>query len=94
MIDLEDGDPKIIEKFIDFLYTRQYDDGSGAVESLPRTGSQRKKHKGNTVANTSQATLGSNGALQINTALYIAGEKYEYVSGHSHSLLRVNGPGE
>jgi hypothetical protein len=52
VIDLEDDGPKIIEKFIDFLCSRKYDDGSGAVESLPRTGSQRKKPKGNTVANT------------------------------------------
>jgi hypothetical protein len=35
VIDLEVDDPNIIEKFIDFLYTQQYDDGGSQDANNP-----------------------------------------------------------
>ena len=81
IIDLEGDEPAIIEKFINFLYTQQYDDGRGVDENLSKKGSGHKKNKANTVASTSHTLIASAEALHTNTALYIVGEKYEYVSG-------------
>lgn len=61
MIDLAVDDPDIVEKFIHFLYTQEYDDGRSTK----------------TATDTSKSTLEPSKASHVNTALYIAGEKWD-----------------
>jgi hypothetical protein len=76
VIDLEDDDPDIIEKLIQFLYTQQYDDGQSVGEKTSKR-TRRKSGKAPAVTDASQSKRKAAQALHINTALYIAGEKYE-----------------
>jgi len=96
VIDLEDGEPDIVEKLINFLYTHQYDDGRAVVNTKQCEAAKGSKAsmrqdfeadafsklgwitKTNTTARTGQS-MSSAEVLHINTALYIASEKYEYV---------------
>lgn len=92
MIDLKDDDSKIIEKCIDFLYTQQYDGGrpqtAADSKSTRKNSSKSGKAKPVSVMETSPQTPESTEALHTNTALYITGEKYEYVPKYLFAIPR------